>query len=1200
MPPRFSDEPGLSEWVRVPLDEAPVAAPLGQLSPGESAIVTEHYEVPTNSTEASPIRVELVRGALGPSDESWRMLVDGVYTKQLPPPIRVGEDHRISPETQVRPVAIAARLENEALAPASVVVVVEQRCCSTTREVDSGWAKVDAIEVQPYSVNGAVAKCVLVPYPFIAPAQGALGIVEPEKLWEDLKGQKPKGWWDNLRTSMGSSTDQQDAGQQLVAGGAEQSVLDKRPRVVLTKQLSTMLSKIREVIEATTKPREGMTIEKTIRWKLRYGGTSSMTHALLYHAICNGDPVFNQTLPPIEGAWGGQPNTTTEGGGKFTTNGGLTKGGVALVYDNVNVQHQLDEARTEVRYRVEIKEYDGRAGEPFYIGDTSGDDGRYQTFNSLLAHSVYNNCYKDIAQFDEEAVKLLSAIRGVREPKLEKKANTMLRELSYIMRTTAPCFQLSKQTKALPPATLVQRQMPQIVAPQPINFKIQVPLVLEGTFQYNVAAQKDTVLMAGVKGAGKAFKILSSLALDLTGKAFASVASGLTGAAAVAYSIPVVGPAVAVPLGTVATASWILSYMPNVIEISATAVLSAIYELLEKMYNRRALDEEAAAVGVVIRAYSIARFKAAKDISNYKKAVELTSARPTTSSVAAARGVLGSIKESLQSGRGAKWSFIQLYKYDDTLRLDGEPRSTVDTMSNKSAMLPLPPMGVLETLYETQVLRQIRVVDAISITTGLDQERAVSAMYIAARSAHQELVENIINEQSRSPFGHYVAYPIASTALVRAQQAARVLEDLYGNASETLVVASTDPVWACIRGGPDARLAMRHFAPFYSVGLESRSSAVGRKLITEFAREWVSEARRFAAERVPDLVGRLPQPKEAAQSYARVLALTPNDDHARVLPVAAMYYSTLTSSVTESQLLLKGALAFKDHSKLTPPARGMTIDDWASRRVGPQMQRAIEFGTDIHDQLTNLTLGVHTGPLWGHFYCSVGEQVGASPNATPFATDELGLRIVWLERLQGAVNRLSAGVRESGALLSPSSVSSSVLVGTMEEVSGTEDKVGLARHPLVVSSQKDSVATHFISDTAKYTTDAPSVAALEDALQPSLQAQTFVESLTHRMRCVAFNTDRMMHALSLAGTQKAKVIQVFTPDTDRLLALALALAMLDISASGLGGELAVNASGPLKYATCMDKLSKLRAQIEAALGRGCKAVSLAEACLALM
>lgn len=234
--PRFFDDAGHSEWrlggrvatgPRSVFSNAKAFAHLGpgapQLrrqprrvgdpEPGEvdQPASPRSYDSARDADDA--IAIEIVRGAKGPRDNTWTVVVDGLRYA-LPPPRKKdplqkstgpivfklpgGVAHqKLTPTTRVRPVLVTVRLEEEARMPKRVEVAIDQ--VLTTSELalqrrpgsDEPPIQLGAAHVlTPYRVSDVVAPSLLLPYPFWAPAQSALGILsfEPVLRYQEQKG----------------------------------------------------------------------------------------------------------------------------------------------------------------------------------------------------------------------------------------------------------------------------------------------------------------------------------------------------------------------------------------------------------------------------------------------------------------------------------------------------------------------------------------------------------------------------------------------------------------------------------------------------------------------------------------------------------------------------------------------------------------------------------------------------------------------------------------------------------------------------------------------------------------------------------------------------------------------------------------------------------------------------------------------------
>ena len=189
-------------------------AALGALKPVEHAGERSGWLLP--EANGAPIGVELVRGADGPGDDEWHVVVDGLRCRSggapgseerlcyLPPPCNPTAP--LGVDTRVRPVMVSVRLENEALRPDRVELTIEQVVASDeVQSASVGIHDAEALktfQLPTYSVDDPAANAVILAYPFRAPSQSALGVLrwdrkQREERYEDLR--KKRNDWDRNR-----------------------------------------------------------------------------------------------------------------------------------------------------------------------------------------------------------------------------------------------------------------------------------------------------------------------------------------------------------------------------------------------------------------------------------------------------------------------------------------------------------------------------------------------------------------------------------------------------------------------------------------------------------------------------------------------------------------------------------------------------------------------------------------------------------------------------------------------------------------------------------------------------------------------------------------------------------------------------------------------------------------------------------------
>jgi len=159
---------------------------------------------PAPKADGEPLPIEIVRGALGPTDDRWVVIVDGVrctpslstedgqqiLTCTLPPPIALNAPLNL--ESVVRPVVMAARLENEALEPIRIDITTRQVVNSSERSSSTPGGDRESLEInrktiKAYRPRSTSASSAVLPYPFHAPSQSSLALVSYREVqkWEE-------------------------------------------------------------------------------------------------------------------------------------------------------------------------------------------------------------------------------------------------------------------------------------------------------------------------------------------------------------------------------------------------------------------------------------------------------------------------------------------------------------------------------------------------------------------------------------------------------------------------------------------------------------------------------------------------------------------------------------------------------------------------------------------------------------------------------------------------------------------------------------------------------------------------------------------------------------------------------------------------------------------------------------------------------
>ena len=223
--PRFADDEPLSVWNADGREVVAGAQAFDELVPFRH-VRFERWPSEIESTDSRPIAVEFVRNARGVKDNAWTVIVDGVRcdlqplpydpeggydpaddlpTCVLPTPVHTTDNGRdgLARDNEVRSVAIGVRLEQEALAPAKVEILVQEIVDSKERVQKTNGLGTDQEiltiyreELKPYTMRDSMANAVVTPYPFAAPPHAALAIASYREV-EKMKEKIQQINWDN-------------------------------------------------------------------------------------------------------------------------------------------------------------------------------------------------------------------------------------------------------------------------------------------------------------------------------------------------------------------------------------------------------------------------------------------------------------------------------------------------------------------------------------------------------------------------------------------------------------------------------------------------------------------------------------------------------------------------------------------------------------------------------------------------------------------------------------------------------------------------------------------------------------------------------------------------------------------------------------------------------------------------------------------
>ena len=674
--------------------------------------------------------------------------------------------------------------------------------------------------------------------------------------------------------------------------------------------------------------------------------------------------------------------------------------------------------------------------------------------------------------------------------------------------------------------------------------------------------------------------------------------------------------------------------------------------------------------GWAVIAYSRAlNYEVDKRNSVYWKAVKAARGVPIESALAAANAAMSKLHEaSKNTGKSAyaravdgitvlydsdskhRFRFEEAYVLKELVFKSGAFTTafTTDEWSrspNASALTLMPPVDIVEALYETETLRQLPVGSAVRRTVGTPPPRmAVTAAELAAKAAHSELLDYTVRQ--RLPFmGEHLMQSPAQTALQQAEHAAALIVASYGTKAGVTLVPGDDVIWSCLPGGIAARMGLKHFNVFvraevlrrYNTGSEYGFAAMinswnvpQRLMIDEFAKAWVAEARLVAKDNLDG--GARAHSKDViighVRSFARIRAVSVPGDVVGMAAAAATFMarvlpSTRTTNASASAIIdvvraeERDAAAFRDHESLElPEVRhrvSRTVASWASRRIDAPPQRGWELDKDnqsVIDALSGLSLTGAAATEARHYYCPTGGRLESMPGRYPFSIHDLSNRQIWLEELSRAVDLLTVTVEEGRPTTVPLPANEINVVASTAARLGDQPGglLGLSRHPLVLTASSAKVgvvlAGAFRSTSAVAPPTAPitedTLVAVAEKLVETAALGAALEARLESARSIGFNADRLLNAMDLALAQRpdATMINMQLNNKANIVSAALAVALHKIERPSANLRLQLFLPNATALSGSESNLEQMKGACTAALGQGCKVASLVEVCTA--
>lgn len=409
-----------------------------------------------------------------------------------------------------------------------------------------------------------------------------------------------------------------------------------------------------------------------------------------------------------------------------------------------------------------------------------------------------------------------------------------------------------------------------------------------------------------------------------------------------------------------------------------------------------------------------------------------------------------------------------------------------------------------------------------------------------------------------------------------------------------------------------SRLALKHVMRFQST---NEVAHVAREMMRTYARTMSLSN--------PKNINVVATAVASSLQGALFLHGTKNDDD-------SIYQTALNAIALEE----RDALAFEDQKATLKPEQKWVADSmreatWASRRINVRESRKHRVGEGNVDlmieKLASLDLKSDQKNENATYYIPYGSNIFGSPATLMFDVVRTGKHLVWLEDFDSSLSHLI----HNGMVATPTSTLESqkegkhVLIETFP-VGTSGEVLGNARHPLCISidsttgtmklplSRPPSTweAYYELSQQVECTSDSKlniDSSSLLNAVRTFQESEDSCRRLSEKlemMKTLGYNTERMLHAVSLAYSLKSEAtdqqkIHIRLYDAKHALSTALALSIFHSATGIVFSSFDVNVPIGNESDSVRQTLQNMQSRVQSAMKNGIKCILLAEACLAM-
>lgn len=572
------------------------------------------------------------------------------------------------------------------------------------------------------------------------------------------------------------------------------------------------------------------------------------------------------------------------------------------------------------------------------------------------------------------------------------------------------------------------------------------------------------------------------------------------------------------------------------------------------------------------------------------------------------------------------------------------------SIPSASYMQVFPPSDVSDALFNAEVLRNIHMNEAVRFAVGKSPVNdAHTTPEMAAKIAFTELVQSVLRSR-RELRGQNLMQSPSQVVLRLLMNASKLIKAAYGEQSGITLVTGDDAIWTCLAGGVAARLCMRHFNIFLdweqkrtTYSSSPIKETIGywsdnrRVMMDSFADALVLEASRYQKSEqqnesplLYDVGFSSNRAIELVNSFERTASFFNDDGDIQVactivaLAASAFIFPQIKDDWSNDYVVQmyqkinvyqESASTFRYQKE----SRGQIAEYsfkkrravWAKRRLETHSRRQLKIGKGVESlmkSLVDLNIESNDEPEGMVFYCPMGSDVNGYH--TPYMFDVLttGKHSIYIETLAETLRYVLSNIYSKGSI--PSSTPDYLSVKILAHPMG-KNTTGYARHPLTLGLKGGTITVQLSAHFSKLTRGplfkngkkANTLIEYIEFVSEMRGTDSIVNNRVSRMRSLAYNSERLFHAIALASSLESeskpiRCIDFEVFDSRDAISVAIALSIFS-SQTGVTFPCVRTLVQDNLVQSSVDAIQNAIEKIELSLAKGCKYCFLSELCLSV-